>query len=386
MNDEKQKSGSRVQFIDIARIYGVALVYYGHFIESCMKEGSAIAAMHYKFIYSFHMPLFFILSGYIARDFSSRQDFATFSRKQVLSRLLPYAFLTFLLIIPTFWVSGFSAGLELPSVQGYTKGLAATFLSGFPFFNIPTWFLICLFMVETIHYGTARYLSSSSRIIGIAFVYYLLGTILAWHAGALNPMNLIAADGKIYPYFMILEAFTAYALYLVGVYLSRKKFLLESIPMLKGIFALLLCLTVVYLTFDLNKGMFILPSYDAVVMVGSSHGNPILFLITAIIGSMMIMLLARLSSGQRFLAYLGANTLVVFGLNGVFYHFINDRLAQFLLNRFAESTSMILLSGVSVTLVSMLLTVPFVYLFNALIPQLIGKPRLSGPLIPQLLR
>jgi acyltransferase len=382
----KHLSTSRIQFIDIARLYGVSLVYYGHFIESCMKEGSAIAAVHYKFIYSFHMPLFFILSGFIAKDLSSSQDFATFIKRQLLSRLLPYAFLTVILLVPTFWVSGFSVGLELPSVDGYIKGLAATFLAGFPFFNIPTWFLICLFVVESMHYFTARYLNSQSRIIGIAFGYYLIGSILAWNAGVLNPLNLLSPDGKIYPYFMILEAFTAYSLYLVGVYLRRKNFLVESMPLLKGLAGLIVCLALVYFTYDLNKGMFTIPSYDAVVMVASSHGNPILFPITAIIGSVMIMLLARLSGQRRFVAYLGANTLVVFGLNGVFYHFINDRLAALLLNHFADGLGLILVSGVCVTVISMALTVPFVYLFNALIPQLIGKPRLNGPLIPQLLR
>ncbi len=382
----KQLSASRIQFIDVARLYGVILVYYGHFIESCMKEGSAIAAVHYKFIYSFHMPLFFILSGYIAKDLSSNHDFATFTRRQLLSRLLPYAFLTVILLVPTFWVSCFNVGLELPSVDGYVKGLAATFLAGFPFFNIPTWFLICLFVVESMHYFTARYLNSQARIIGIALGYYLIGSILAWNAGVLNPLNLLSPDGKIYPYFMILEAFTAYSLYLVGVYLRRKNFLVESMPLLKAIGGLTACLALVYFTYDLNKGMFTIPSYDAVVMVASSHGNPILFPITAIIGSVMIMLLARLSGQQKFLVYLGANTLVVFGLNGVFYHFINDRLAAWLLNHFADGPGLILVSGVCVTVISMALTVPFVYLFNALIPQLIGKPRLDGPLIPQLVR
>ena len=72
---------SRVLFIDIARIYGVVLVYYGHIIESYMKAGSAVAAMHYKFVYSFHMPLFFILSGYIAKEQLADTEFGSLSEK-----------------------------------------------------------------------------------------------------------------------------------------------------------------------------------------------------------------------------------------------------------------------------------------------------------------
>ena len=68
MLTNSQLSASRILFVDIARIYGVALVFYGHIIESYMKAGSPVAAVHYKFVYSFHMPLFFILSGYIAKE------------------------------------------------------------------------------------------------------------------------------------------------------------------------------------------------------------------------------------------------------------------------------------------------------------------------------
>jgi len=386
MIEAKRKSVNRILLIDIARLYGIALVYYGHFIESYMKEGSMVAAMQYKFIYSFHMPLFFILSGYIAKQSFTAQGFAVFAKRQLLSRLLPYAFLSLILVIPTFWLNSFSVGLELPSVNGYVKGLAATFLAGFPYFNIPTWFLICLFMVELMHYFTARYLGSHSRIIAIAIGFYLVGSILAWHAGILNPLNLISPDGKIYPYFMILEAFTGYSLYLVGFYLRQINFLAAACMAPRYILATLACLALVYFTFDLNKGMFTIPSFDAVVMLASSHGNPILFPVTAIIGSVLIMLLAGLTGNQRILGYLGSNALVIFGLNGVFYHFINDRLAATLLTWLPEEPMMIFASGVLVTTVSISLTIPFVFLFNTLIPQLMGKPGINGPLIPRLVR
>lgn len=50
----------RVGFIDVARFYGIILVYYGHFIESVMNQHVTTAAIQYKFIYSFHMPSCFL--------------------------------------------------------------------------------------------------------------------------------------------------------------------------------------------------------------------------------------------------------------------------------------------------------------------------------------
>ena len=376
----------RLPFIDIARFYGIALVFYGHFIESYMKAGSFVAAMHYKWIYSFHMPLFFILSGYIAKQYADDTRVALFLKRQAASRLIPYAFFSTLLIIPTFWITDFTVGLQLPSLDGYLKGVGATLFAGFPYFNIPTWFLICLFVVEFMHFLTARYLTSSSRVLLIAFGFYLVGSTLAWNASFLRPTQMLAQHGKIYPYFMILEAFTAYSLYLVGVYFRRKKLLMRSMQFKKGLVAILGCAALVFLTFDLNKAMFRIPFYDAVIMFASSHGNPILFPLTAITGSIMVILLAKLSVKAKSLAFLGANSLTIFCLNGVFYHLINDSLAKWLLSRHDGAALEILISGLVVSAISLFLTLPFVFLFNRFVPQLIGKPRVAGPLLPRLVQ
>ena len=378
-------SDTRIWFVDIARIYGIALVYYGHFIESYMKAGSAVGAMHYKFIYSFHMPLFFILSGYVVKEHASTTKFGIYLKKHVASRLIPYVFFSIILIIPTFWTTDNTVGLTLPTVDGYIKGVAATLLTGLPYFNIPVWFLMCLFVVEIMHYFTSRMLTSTKRLIFIALGFYIVGGILAWNVSFLNPIRIFAPHGKMYPHFMILEAFTGYSLYLVGVYLRRKNFLVDdSTPIYKYFLWSIVCLVLLYLTFDLNKGMFAIPFLDAVVVMASSHGNPILFPFTAIVGSIMVMLLAKLTTDIKILMFLGSNTLIIFGLNGIFYHFINDRLAIQLLSQHSDSGLIILIIGIGITMISILLTVPFIYLFNHFTPQLIGKPKFDGPMIPRL--
>ena len=58
---------NRIAMIDVARFYAVILVYYGHIVERMMYLGSPGAALQYKFVYSFHMILFFVLAGFIAK-------------------------------------------------------------------------------------------------------------------------------------------------------------------------------------------------------------------------------------------------------------------------------------------------------------------------------
>ena len=59
-------SAKRFDYVDIARFYGIFLVYYGHVVERFMYLKIEAATLQYKYIYSFHMVLFFffIRNGY----------------------------------------------------------------------------------------------------------------------------------------------------------------------------------------------------------------------------------------------------------------------------------------------------------------------------------
>ena len=55
-----EKSKNRILWVDASRGIAMLLVILGHCIGSLNDPG-------YKFILSFHMPLFFFLSGYCAK-------------------------------------------------------------------------------------------------------------------------------------------------------------------------------------------------------------------------------------------------------------------------------------------------------------------------------
>ena len=48
-------SAKRFDYVDIARFYGIFLVYYGHVVERFMYFKIEAAALQYKYIYSFHL-------------------------------------------------------------------------------------------------------------------------------------------------------------------------------------------------------------------------------------------------------------------------------------------------------------------------------------------
>ena len=90
----------RNAIIDVARFYAMALVFYGHFIEEMMILKNPVAAAHYKFIYSFHMVLFIVLAGFVAKESDIDLKISLFLKKRFFSRFLPFVFFGRFIIIP----------------------------------------------------------------------------------------------------------------------------------------------------------------------------------------------------------------------------------------------------------------------------------------------
>lgn len=357
----------RVGFIDVARFYGIVLVYYGHFIESFMNQQVEAAAIQYKFIYSFHMPLFFVLAGFVAGDIAQTGATA-YVRRRIQTRLVPYIFFAVILILPTLVVSGNHGPLDLSNWQGYLAGLKATFLWGLPSFNIPTWFLLCIFTVEIIHLVVGRLFNTQLHLIAAMVIFYLAGSWFSTTYDLYNPLK-----GRLFSYFYLQEAIVVYAFYLFGILLRRNGlFTKDDKAAVQTALETILLLLVVYFTYDLNKGHFSFHVYDAVVVLFSSHGHLFWFALTAVAGSLLILSLARATRAPRWMNYLGSNTLILFCLNGIFYHFVNDPLARIVAG-YCSSATILTAIGLFVTAVSILLAAAFIPLFHSWLPWLVGK-------------
>jgi len=140
---EERLKTDRIFFIDIARFYAMALVFYGHFIEELMLLKNSAATSHYKFVYFFHMVLFIVLAGYVAKENETTWGVGTFIRNRFFSRFLPFMFFTLLMMVPPIFFDGKFFNLVLPSVGGYTEGIINT-IFGLPFFCVPSWFLLLI--------------------------------------------------------------------------------------------------------------------------------------------------------------------------------------------------------------------------------------------------
>ena len=92
----------RLEYVDIMRGIAITLVVAGHVIQF---NGIPTNNSTFEFIYSFHMPLFFAISGYIIQKVTkieSWQQYGKFLKKKIIAIAVP--FLVWTLLIDNFFL------------------------------------------------------------------------------------------------------------------------------------------------------------------------------------------------------------------------------------------------------------------------------------------
>ncbi|GAA2850707.1 acyltransferase family protein [Streptosporangium fragile] len=112
----------RDPFYDNAKFLAITLVVSGHLIEDLRDVAVAHAA--YLFVYTFHMPLFIVLSGYLSRNFTFSSGKA---RKLISALAVPYVIFELVYALPRLVLYG---KLEISLLDPYYL----------------TWFLMSLFL------------------------------------------------------------------------------------------------------------------------------------------------------------------------------------------------------------------------------------------------
>ncbi|MCR3757913.1 acyltransferase family protein [Clostridium felsineum] len=275
----------RNRSIDIAKGIGILLVLLGH---------RSIPDIMVKFIYSFHIPLFFLISGYLYRD--KGEGYFLYVKHKFKTIIVPYIF---------FWI--ISLGIQLIAmnfnilsrVNG--KELISEFFYLTPngFWNGPLWFLVCLFVVYVLYYPVNKLLYNRK------FYFIFIGLFLA--------LGWSVSEFKIYLPLKLDVAFTGIAFYIMGDFAKniKIKFKLNTIPML---------LIMAFLTLILSIGL----NNTIVQMIVDRYGNYLVFIVTSLTGSLSIIILSNLIGEFKLLEWLGKNSLAIMGLHFIIFIVILD--------------------------------------------------------------
>jgi len=184
-------------------VIGILLVVAGH---SGVDPRFASTAL-FRWIYAFHMPLFFALSGYLFRygGGSGQVGAGTFARRRALRLLLPLVVWTTLVFIPKGLLSAYAMR---PSELSFSAYLHA-FL--YPADNPirPFWFLEVLFEVSLAGYAVDRIVRSrpaalaavagtciaANRLIAPTGGELLMLPDVLWYTGFFL-LGAVACDGR----------------------------------------------------------------------------------------------------------------------------------------------------------------------------------------------
>ena len=344
-----------------------------------MYLGNAAAAHQYKFIYSFHMPLFFVLSGLIAKDWAAEQSIGQFAKSRFFSRIVPLIFFNAAMALLSLIHKPDFPPIPLATGADYASAALMTALQ-LPVFNVPTWFLMCLVVVECIHYAVFRFLrGSDARILVAVVLFYLAGYALNSRFQFFQPGNYALPN-----WWIAYEAITMYALYLVGVLVRRWGWLSDDVAWFMLALLAIIGFAIVLFTYDLNQGPFRM-KIDAVVILAAAHGHILWFPLTALAGTLAVLALGKLLERADWMAWLGRNALTLFCLNGIVYHHVNGPFAAWFMGGMPQDGWVVAASAALLSLLSIALAVQLVATLNRWLPQLVGRPTVSGPLLPRLL-
>ena len=165
----------RNEKINFLQNFGILLVVLGHAIPI---ENNIIVGMPivHKFIYSFHMPLFMFISGYLlnytTKDISNINLIA-FIVKKAKRLLLPYFIISSFVYIPKCLFSSFAMRKSYLSVEGWIHSLVYPGDNPIIFF----WFLPTLFFIMI---SVVVLLKIIKNNINILFLISLIASLISF--------------------------------------------------------------------------------------------------------------------------------------------------------------------------------------------------------------
>lgn len=321
--DIKGAKAERIACIDVGKAVSIVLVFYYHIIEALLYKEFPYFLREFRFIASFIIPFFFFLGGLVVKE--QLPSFKTYFIKSFNALLVPMVFFNLLALIILILVKYFWADLLIKELSGtIALKLLVLFFGAIPFFNGTTWFLTCLFTTQILYYMVAPY---TKRTLHIIFSMVLFSAV-SYLSVPLFSIDMVVM--KFMKFFLFLPtALCSVVFYQFGVLVVRTKLLQRMIDAKLKYLWLIVFGVIIVMTYDMNIKAYSGP-FKIELMNYLNFGYYTVFYFTGFVGIVFAMYFCIILKPYRMIRIYGENTLVLLGLNGIFYHFINPSIAEFL--------------------------------------------------------
>ena len=258
-----EKSKNRILWVDAARGIAMLLVILGHCIGSLNDPG-------YKFILSFHMPLFFFLSGYCSKK---EEQFRPYLKKKARE-----------LLVPQLLFGVFECWIDMMSGRPEEIDILNDFLG---------WFLLVLFYISIVFWLIQTFGYEKKRTIrfGVFIINFILIIILE----RLQVSTLLHIE--VVP--------MALLFFLLGYQCRRSDFFESDIYQVISSVCILL-IPVLAICSSCNA---------PVTMYTNNYGNYPLFFIGALGGIFFICEIGKRIQDNQIIIWIGENTIYFFVLH-----------------------------------------------------------------------
>ena len=271
----------RINYIDFLRGIAIILVVIGHVCQSLLKT----------WIYSFHIPLFFFISGVLLSENKKWQqlDFKTFLKNKALSFIYPYFTFSILSII-------YRCIFE-------NKSILIMLFQVFTFDGIITlWYLPCLFIGEVLFFLFYKNIRKLNIKLFVIVLFIVITTVFSLTNFQYN-RNL----KSLFYFLRIINIFNRSLIAFIFIYIGYNVNRIFNMNYIKRKYYPLIIL----IAFLLN---FILFRYNDVDIHYSIIGNPLLFYINSISCIIAIYIMCKYYiKKNNLIEFLGKNSLIIFG-------------------------------------------------------------------------
>ncbi|MDE6741539.1 MAG: acyltransferase, partial [Muribaculaceae bacterium] len=147
MATERKSQASFIKFIAYLQVIGIILVVFGHSFHEYPDNSHGTSLLIYRLCYSFRMPLFMFVSGFLMMHTEFMKDkvpsVKRFGLVKVKRLLIPYFTLTLLTYFPRASMSGLADESVELSTSGLLQSFYVTDMLPIPYF----WFLQASFLL-----------------------------------------------------------------------------------------------------------------------------------------------------------------------------------------------------------------------------------------------
>ena len=273
----------RIKYLDIAKGIGILLMVLGH----CYNGGALKS-----WIYSFHMPLFFIISGMLlkCKNEVNKSSIRVFTLKKISQNLRPYLLFCMISLIPILLESYLKNNIKNTVIEYFFRiilGLGVNAL----------WFIPALIIAEILFFVMNKKLNKKISVIMtiILFIMPYLFTL----TNIETTQNIVL---------VILRSFIGLGFLSIGYYsfeiLNKKDVKIGDI-----VFYFMFTILFTYLN-------------GKVELWNLEFNNFILYILSSIVGSIFVLFISKKINNNSTLEYFGKNTISILGVQYITIQFI----------------------------------------------------------------